>query len=894
MERVDLWLAGELGREEAEAIERYFEAKPPLDESLDSEILSEDVAPTVKKLIAKIKRGASGGRPRLHEDSWREVVTPGGEGILGILGSYEVEKVVAMGGMGIVLKAQDTELARAVALKVLSPALATNATARERFLREAQAAAKLEHENILPIYSVHAEAVPYFAMRYVAGGTLQDAIDSGQKFSTAELTSIASKTASALGAAHGVGIVHRDIKPANILLSRDGEKLWVCDFGIARSAGDPSLTYAGMISGTPHYMSPEQAAGHLLDGRSDLFSLGSVLYHCATGKQAFPGNTSTAVLQNVAVAEPRDPRDLNPDLEPWLAHIFTRLLAKDPAKRFPSAEELNQALVAKILPPRRRSKLPWVVMAGVLSVVSLVIALVAIYKRTSLSPMAEMVAARKAVDQGPDDFGYTWRDALDPGGPRYQGFSLDAKNAKLLENGEVAQEIALDPPFPFYGQIYDAVVMSKYCYLAMGSDDNGTDYTGDCPLPVIPDLGSDVPRVSCYQGNYEFTEETRVCYIRLDEVYHSTILGGGHVFHWENLSVPGGRGETISLIAVLFDTGDILIQVGSSTGVTGFRASAGIQESGSGSALSTICGGYVPFKFVHATHFRPPVAPPSTAVVGATRIFEVNGTKMPFSDLAAAIAHAPPGGHIGLPDGEPHCLEGIEIPAGKPLTLTPTQGTRSAYIEAVSPDIPAITTASDLSISQIGFLLHPEGQRGGILVQHGSHLRLRDSKFLIAGGEPATPSHRALTYSGNASLDMKRTRIFLGGGDFIRVVRGEGEESVRPGIRMRESTVEASRILSLGEKLPPGSVVSLGMKKTRVTAPYLVERAIGDTALHFDLTDCPLALSKGILLTESIEHIYWVLRENRFMGEGSNVVIGGEGGQVLSISEFPVPPLPSD
>ncbi len=367
---IDAWLAGTLPEDEVAEVERFFDAvetPPPaggegggIPSNLLGALPDTGTRPEVAQLVELVKTGHGQVSPAPVGDEWREVLEPSAEaGLLGTLGGYEVIEPIAIGGMGIVLKARDPELDRLVAIKVLSPKLATNATARERFLREARAAAALEHANILPIYGVHDEgAVPYFAMRYADGGTLQDALDRGERFDLERLLAIARGVAGALEAAHANGIVHRDIKPANILFGKsDADEVWVCDFGIARSAEDPALTYAGAIAGTPQFMSPEQAAGGELDGRSDLFSLGSVLYRCASGEQAFSGATTAAVLREVAAGGGSLAAGACPALPPWFRRLLESLLAKDPRDRPPDAGAVVRAIDERHAPrPRRRAR----------------------------------------------------------------------------------------------------------------------------------------------------------------------------------------------------------------------------------------------------------------------------------------------------------------------------------------------------------------------------------------------------------------------------------------------------------------------------------------------------------------------------------------------------------
>ena len=355
--KIDAWLAGDLPDDEAADLELWVEENglpDEMDESAEDGLLHDlpETRPEISALVEMVKtHHPLTPTPRNH-DTWTEILTPSkNSNILGTLGDYEVLKVIAKGGMGILLKARDPELDRIAALKILSPGLASNATARERFLREARAAAALEHENILPIYGIHAEAIPWFSMRYIGGGSLQNALDEKRTLTLETLKSIARQTAAALQAAHDAGIIHRDVKPGNILLDEDGKKVWVCDFGIARSTEAPELTYAGSIAGTPQYMSPEQADGRRLDGRSDLFSLGTLLYRCATGQPAFEGNTSASVLQNISTTDPALATKVNTRLPKWFERMLSNLLAKDPRDRFSKATDVIRAIDAEHSPP---------------------------------------------------------------------------------------------------------------------------------------------------------------------------------------------------------------------------------------------------------------------------------------------------------------------------------------------------------------------------------------------------------------------------------------------------------------------------------------------------------------------------------------------------------------
>ncbi len=264
---------------------------------------------------------------------------------LGRLGYYDVRGVVGRGGMGVVLKAVDTKLQRVVAIKVLAPALAASGTARQRFLREAHAAAAVRDDHVVGIYGVGDEGpVPYLVMEYIGGITLDDRIKQGGPLEVKEVLRIGMQVARGLAAAHAQGLIHRDIKPANILLENGVQRVKITDFGLARAADDASLTQSGVIAGTPMYMSPEQAEGKAVDPRTDLFSLGSVLYAMCTGRPPFRADSTMAVLKRVCEEAPRPIREVNPDIPDWLAAIVMKLLAKDPAQRFQSAAEVADLL----------------------------------------------------------------------------------------------------------------------------------------------------------------------------------------------------------------------------------------------------------------------------------------------------------------------------------------------------------------------------------------------------------------------------------------------------------------------------------------------------------------------------------------------------------------------
>jgi serine/threonine-protein kinase len=280
-----------------------------------------------------------------------------------IAGRYSLERELGRGGMGIVFLARDVALDRLVAIKLLPPALAATPDFRERFLREARTAAGLAHPNIVPIHLVEArDDLVYFVMAYVEGESLGQRIRRRGALPPSQVGRIVQEVAWALAYAHEHGVVHRDIKPDNILLEKGSERAIVTDFGIARVADAGSMTGQGELVGTVHYMSPEQATGERVDGRSDLYSLGVTTFYALTGRLPFEGANLPAVIhQHVNARAPRV-AGVARGVPPRLAEAVDRCLAKAPEGRFRTAEELAAAVGAgtparKDVPPEIRSLL---------------------------------------------------------------------------------------------------------------------------------------------------------------------------------------------------------------------------------------------------------------------------------------------------------------------------------------------------------------------------------------------------------------------------------------------------------------------------------------------------------------------------------------------------------
>ncbi len=289
---------------------------------------------------------------------------------LGRLGRYEMLQVLGRGGFGIVFRAFDDLLQRVVAVKVMAPQIATLSPARKRFLREARSSAAVRHENVVHVYDVGEQPLPYLAMELIPGETLQQKLDRSGPLEVSEVLRIGRQVAEGLAAAHASGLIHRDIKPGNILLEDGSQKVKITDFGLARAADDASISQSGIVAGTPMFMAPEQALGHKIDQRADLFSLGSVLYQMVSGRPPFRAPTTLAVLKRVAEESPRPIPEIIPETPAWLCGIIAKLHAKDPEQRFQSARAVADLLAAceaklkakqevtNILPPAAKSLAP--------------------------------------------------------------------------------------------------------------------------------------------------------------------------------------------------------------------------------------------------------------------------------------------------------------------------------------------------------------------------------------------------------------------------------------------------------------------------------------------------------------------------------------------------------
>jgi beta-lactam-binding protein with PASTA domain len=258
---------------------------------------------------------------------------------------YEVEGRIGAGGMAEVWRGHDRVLNRTVAIKTLLPQFARDASFVDRFRREAQAAARLNHPGIVSVYDTGTDGdTPYIVMHLIEGRTLADFLESGKRLPPSKAAEIAQEVAEALAAAHAHGVIHRDIKPANIMITREG-KVLVMDFGIARLISGPETApQTSAVMGTASYLSPEQAQGHAVDARTDIYSLGVVLYEMLTGRPPFTGDSPMAIAYKQVNANPEAPSSVNPDVPPELDAVAMRALSKNPANRYQTGQEFADDL----------------------------------------------------------------------------------------------------------------------------------------------------------------------------------------------------------------------------------------------------------------------------------------------------------------------------------------------------------------------------------------------------------------------------------------------------------------------------------------------------------------------------------------------------------------------
>ncbi|WP_442511923.1 protein kinase domain-containing protein [Novipirellula sp. SH528] len=373
------YVLGQLTPENSELVESHLEAceacgaladtLSPMDELTqafaDSDRGPDEHADVVDDLIQRIQADHANANSETNDGSETTDGTGIGTGIgqgdtqfatllrdaespaeLGRLGGYRVLEVLGTGGMGMVFRAEDIELRRMVALKVIKPSAVHHTDAADRFLREAQAAAAIEHENIVAIYQVGRDRdVPFIAMPLLKGESMEETLVREGAMDELRAVRIGHQIAEGLSAAHRSNLIHRDIKPDNLWLVDGDARVKILDFGLAREIErDAGFTRTGVVVGTPRYMAPEQALGEEVDHRSDLFSLGSVLYRMVSGKTPFRGKNVTSVLMAVAKAEPKPIQQRTPGMDSEFADLIMHLLSKDPEARPQSAQDVADRL----------------------------------------------------------------------------------------------------------------------------------------------------------------------------------------------------------------------------------------------------------------------------------------------------------------------------------------------------------------------------------------------------------------------------------------------------------------------------------------------------------------------------------------------------------------------
>jgi serine/threonine-protein kinase len=333
-----------------------------------------------------------------------------------VAGHYKVGKLLGRGGMGTVFLAEDLTLQREVAIKVLPPRLTSEPKFVARFVQEARNAAKLDHPNIIPIYAVQsANDLHYFAMKYVTGRTIEGLLESGP-LPVDECRRILADAASALAHAHHRGVVHRDVKPSNIMIDDSGRVL-LTDFGISKALeSSTAFTGTGQLVGTPHYMSPEQAKGSKVDGRTDQYSLAVVGYQMLTGQLLFPSGPAHTIIYGHIHETPTTPRVLRPDVPEYLAQALLKALSKDPDQRFATMTEFAAAVqperatefggfvsgpghtpIPSVVARRTRQR----VLIGATAIVAASVVGIALYRSGQFAPPAPLTAPPALVVPAP-------------------------------------------------------------------------------------------------------------------------------------------------------------------------------------------------------------------------------------------------------------------------------------------------------------------------------------------------------------------------------------------------------------------------------------------------------------------------------------------------------------
>ncbi|EAQ78345.1 protein kinase domain-containing protein [Blastopirellula marina] len=490
-------------------------------------------------------------------------------GSLGRLSHYEVRQVLGRGGCGIVFKAFDEKLQRTVAIKVIAPELSATSPARKRFLREARAAAGVRHNSVVSIYAVENLPIPYLVMEYLDGGTMQDKLDQSGPFALPEILLFGRQIAEGLAAAHAQGLIHRDIKPCNILLDAGGQSVKLSDFGLARTMDDARLTQSGAVAGTPLYMSPEQARGETLDQRSDLFSLGSVLYVMCSGRPPFRAPTHYAVMKRVVEDAPRPIPDIIPEIPATLTSIIDKLLEKDRADRIPSAAEVATRLrelerrdlhavanpfrttgtppAAKFDPPPRTSLGTWIALVTVCLIAIGVLLAGLMFNRSLSDPSAPRGVWVQREDQ------LMQTEPLDSqwifGDPNWSDYNMDVETRNLCNHANARVGSILfraESPHDFYRFTIDNVSTGMTTLVKS---------TGDETTKIGPFRQNRPQQNPWYKAHIEVRKDRIRCWVDDIELFDerdSTFARGrvglatiGVAAAWRNLKVTKPDGSIL-------------------------------------------------------------------------------------------------------------------------------------------------------------------------------------------------------------------------------------------------------------------------------------------------------------------------------------------------------------
>jgi serine/threonine protein kinase len=383
-----------------------------------------------------------------------------------VIAGYRIEERIGRGGMGVVYRAEHLNLRRRAAIKIIAPDLADSAGFRERFTREARIAAALQHPNIVTVYDAgEVDGLLYLAMQYIQGEDLAAILRADGRLRPYRAIDVCRQVASALDAAHAMGLIHRDVKPANVLI--EGRNAFLTDFGLTKrlEGTHAQLTRAGDVVGTIHYVAPEQIEGRRVSARSDVYSLGCLLYHCLAGQVPFALETDVAVIYAHLSEEPPKLSELRPELPEGLDAVMAKALDKSPDRRFPSCGDMISAARAVIdaagplsetIPPRSvatstpeirdaaaAARRPRVLLGG-LDDRTRAVARVALGDRVDVLEAPAQATADRAREQRPDLVILAWAGSGAAGvaALRNDALTRDAKVLLLVDDGEKASREA--------------------------------------------------------------------------------------------------------------------------------------------------------------------------------------------------------------------------------------------------------------------------------------------------------------------------------------------------------------------------------------------------------------------------------------------------------------------